>query len=149
MFSLRFAGSKFLINLRRKFRVRKIFSYTSSFSCKRFCEIYSLLILCFKLLFRKCVTYVAGRSIFNPIQDGHFRGCSRMGGGGKGLPSLKSVTHILQWWNLEVIPYLKKILKIYESRDTPLTSANISIFSPEISKFCYIKKSRYRMHFSP
>ena len=34
----------------------------------------------------------------NPIQDGLFRGCSRMGGGGgeKWPPSLKSVTHILQ-----------------------------------------------------
>ena len=33
----------------------------------------------------------------NPIQDGFFRGCSRMGGGG-GLfaPPLKSATHILQ-----------------------------------------------------
>ena len=30
----------------------------------------------------------------------------------------------------------------------PLTSAEISIFSPEISKFCYIKKCRYRLHFS-
>ena len=39
-----------------------------------------------------------------------------------------------------VIPYLKKIQKIYESRDTPLTFADISIFSPEISTFCYIKK---------
>ena len=28
MFSLRFSGSKFLINLRRQFRVRKIFSCT-------------------------------------------------------------------------------------------------------------------------
>ena len=28
MFSLRFSGSKFLINLRRQFRVRKNFSYT-------------------------------------------------------------------------------------------------------------------------
>ena len=43
-----------------------------------------------------------------------------------------------------VIPYLKKIQKIYESRDTPLCSADMSIFSPEISKFCYIKKCRYR-----
>ena len=32
--------------------------------------------------------------------------------------SLKSVTQILQWWNLAIIPYLKKIQKIYESRDT-------------------------------
>ena len=34
---------------------------------------------------------------FNPIQDGHFWGCLRMGGGGqKDPPSLKSVAHILQ-----------------------------------------------------
>ena len=35
---------------------------------------------------------------FDPIQDGLFRGCSRMarGGGQKGPPSLKSVTHIQQ-----------------------------------------------------
>ena len=36
--------------------------------------------------------------------------------------------------------------KLYESRDTPLSSADISIFLPEISKFCYIKKYRYRFH---
>ena len=37
-----------------------------------------------------------------PIQDGLFRDCLRMGeegGGAKGALSLKSVTHILQWWN--------------------------------------------------
>ena len=34
------------------------------------------------------------------IQDGLFRGCSRMGRGGKKTFSLNSVTHILQWWNL-------------------------------------------------
>ena len=33
----------------------------------------------------------------NPIQDGHFRGCLRMGGSQKApLPSLKSVIQILQ-----------------------------------------------------
>ena len=36
--------------------------------------------------------------VINPIQDGYFRGCSRMGEQ-KGPTSLKSVTHILQWWN--------------------------------------------------
>ena len=30
----------------------------------------------------------------------------------------------------------------------PLSSADISIFSPEINKFCCIKKYRYRLHFS-
>ena len=29
----------------------------------------------------------------------------------------------------------------------PLSSADINISSPEISKFCYIKKYRYRLHF--
>ena len=36
-----------------------------------------------------------------------------------------------------VIPYLKKIQKIYEHVTHPLSSADISIFSAEISKFCY------------
>ena len=45
-----------------------------------------------------------------------------------------------------VIPYLNKFQKLYESRDTHLSSADISIFLPEISKFCYIKKYRYRFH---
>ena len=39
------------------------------------------------------------------------------------------------------IPYLRKIQKQCKSRDTPI---DISIFLPEISKFCYIKKYRYR-----
>ena len=30
----------------------------------------------------------------------------------------------------------------------PLSSADMSIFSSKISKFCYIKKCRYRLHFS-
>ena len=42
------------------------------------------------------------------------------------------------------IPYLKKIQKVYQSHDKP---PDVSIFSPEISKFCYIKKYRYRSHF--
>ena len=29
----------------------------------------------------------------------------------------------------------------------PFNSADISIFSTEISKFCYIKKNRYRLNF--
>ena len=46
-----------------------------------------------------------------------------------------------------VIPYLKKIQRMHKTRDTPLISADISDFLPEISKFCYIKKCRYRLHF--
>ena len=54
MFSLRFSGSKFLINARRQFRVRKIFR------TQLFAGFEAILFL--KLLFRKCVTYVAGCS---------------------------------------------------------------------------------------
>ena len=43
-----------------------------------------------------------------------------------------------------VIPCPKKIQKIYESRDTLL---EFCFFSPEISKFFYIKKCRYRLYF--
>ena len=55
---------------------------------------------------------------FNPIQNGLFRGCSRMGEATKSPSSLKSVTHITMMTLGTVIPYLKKIQKIYESRDT-------------------------------
>ena len=46
-----------------------------------------------------------------------------------------------------VIIYQKKIQKIYESCDTALEFCGISIFSPEISKLCYIIKYMYRLHF--
>ena len=78
---------------------------------------------------------------FNPIQDGPFRGCSRMGG--KGHPSLKSVTHILQSTMMKlgtVIPYLSKTQKLYESRNTPLEFCWHQHFPQEIGEFCYIKK---------
>ena len=45
------------------------------------------------------------------IKDGPCRGCSRMREGEKGPSALTSVTHILKWWNLAVIPYLKEIQK--------------------------------------
>ena len=47
-----------------------------------------------------------------------------------------------------VIPYLEKIQKISEHVTNPSSSADISIFSPEISNFCCIKKIRYRLHFN-
>ena len=47
-----------------------------------------------------------------------------------------------------VIPYLRKIQKYINHVTHPLSSADISIFSPEISRFCYIKKHRYRLDFA-
>ena len=59
-------------------------------------------------------------SLFNPIQDGFFGGCSRMRRAKK-APSLKSITHILQWWNLTQLYLIERISKKkYESRDIPL-----------------------------
>ena len=84
------------------------------------------------------------RSVLNPIQYGLFRGCSRMGG----KPPLPKtcLTNPTMMKLGTVILYLKKFQKLYESLDTPLEFADISIFLPEISKFCYIKKYRYRFH---
>ena len=51
------------------------------------------------------------------------------GGGGKKAPLPKIYHTYPTMMKLgTVIPYLKKIQKIYESRDTPLSSADISIF---------------------
>ena len=70
------------------------------------------------------------------------------GGGGRKALSLKSVTHILQWENLAQLYLTQRRSKKYMNHVThPLSSADISIFSPEISKFCYIKKYRYRLYF--
>ena len=54
----------------------------------------------------------------NPIQDGLCRGCSRMRGGGKKCPSLKSVTHILQWWNLAQLYLSQRKSKKYMNHVT-------------------------------
>ena len=45
-----------------------------------------------------------------------------------------------------VIPYLKKIQRIYESRDTPLEFCWNQHFSPVTNKFCYVKKYSHRLH---
>ena len=87
-----------------------------------------------------------------PIQDGHFQSCWRMGDQTGPLPKICHTNPTIM--NIgTVIPYLKKIQKICKSRDiiwkhmNPLSSADISIDSLEISKFCYIKKYRHRLHF--
>ena len=59
----------------------------------------------------------------NLIQDGLFQGCSRMGGGQKiPPPPLPKICHTYPTMIKlgTVIPYLKKIQKLYESRDTSL-----------------------------
>ena len=79
----------------------------------------------------------------NSIQDGLFRGCSRMMGGPP-----QNLSHIFyndETWQSYTLP--KEGKKIYESRDTPLEFCWHQHFSPQISKFCCIKKYRYRLFF--
>ena len=63
---------------------------------------------------------------FNPIQDGIFWGCSRIGRGGAGggakRPPLPKICHTCPTMMklATFMPYQKKVKKIYESRDTPL-----------------------------
>ena len=57
----------------------------------------------------------------NPIQDGLFRGCSRMMGDLFGPPLLKICHTYSTMMKLgRVIPYPRKTQKIYKSRDTSL-----------------------------
>ena len=53
--------------------------------------------------------------ILDPIQDERFWCCSRIGQS----PFLKSVTYLTMLKHGSVIPYLKRIQKINESRGTP------------------------------
>ena len=69
--------------------------------------------------FRHIILQPAGKfnpNSFSSIQDGYFRGCSRMGKG----PSFPKIchTHPTMMKLGTVTPYLKKIQKIYKSYDT-------------------------------
>ena len=81
---------------------------------------------------------------------GFFRAAQGFGVGGGGVqkgPLPKTCHTYPTMMKLgTVIPYLKKIQKLYESRDTPLEFCWHQHFLPEINKFCYIKKYRYRFH---
>ena len=83
----------------------------------------------------------------NPIQDGLFWGCSRMGSGAKrpsppyDLPQISCSDETLHSYTLP-----KEDPKtIWITWHTPSVLL-ISAFLLEIRKFCYIKKYRYRFH---
>ena len=79
---------------------------------------------------------------------GFFGAAHGWGRGGKKPPLPKTGHTYLTMMKLgTVIPYLEKIQKNMNHVTHPLSSADISIFSPEIGKFCYTKKYRYRVHF--
>ena len=71
----------------------------------------------------------------NPIKDGHFRGCSQMGGQ-KSPHSLTSVTHILQWCRLVHLYLTQRRSNKYKNHVThPLISADISVFHRKSGNF--------------
>ena len=86
------------------------------------------------------------RAFLNPIQDVSFRGISL-----KGLEkgSLPKICHTS--WNDESLHSYtlpkEDPIKSKNHGTHPLSSADIINFSPEIGKFCYIKKYRYRLDF--
>ena len=79
----------------------------------------------------------------NPIQDGLFWSCSRMGGGQKRSPG--PLSKICQTYH--AMMKFRSFEKYVNHVTHSLSSVDISIFSLEISKFCYIKKYRYRLYF--
>ena len=83
----------------------------------------------------------------NHIQVRSFRGCSWIGVQKCPLPKICQTYPIMMKYSL-VIPYLTNIQNKYKSRDTPTKFFNISIFSPKINNFCYVKKYRYRLYFN-
>ena len=78
-----------------------------------------------------------------PYTEWSFSGFVIDGGCGAPTYSQKSVTYPTMMKLDTVIPYLKKIQKKLNHVIHRLKFADISIFLPEISKFCYIKKYRY------
>ena len=85
---------------------------------------------------------------FYPYTGWAFSGLLTDEGGQKGCPFLRSVTHILQWSNLAQLYLTKRRSKKYMNHVThPLSLLASAFFLPEISKFCYIKKCIYRLHF--
>ena len=72
----------------------------------------------------------------NPIQDGPFRGCSRIEGGPE-RPLLPKICHT---YSTIMKPGTARSKKYMNRVTHALISADMSIFLSEIRKFCYIKK---------
>ena len=90
---------------------------------------------------------IINSNCFNPIQDWAFWGCSRMWGAKRSpLPKICHTCPTMMKRD-KFVPYLKKIQKYIRHVTHIASSADISIFSPEISNFCYINKHMYRLYF--
>ena len=71
--------------------------------------------------FLKLRTHIVAFDV-NPVKDGRFWGCSRIGEWEQKAPLHRfSHTYPTMMKLGTVVPYIKKIQKIYELRDTPMT----------------------------
>ena len=74
--------------------------------------------------------------IFNSVQDRPFRGCWRMGAGGKKDPSQKYVAHFLQWWNVALLYLTQRRYKNYINNVTrPWVMLTSAFFHRESAVF--------------
>ena len=111
------------------------------FSCTFPCYYAALL----RLLVRSICSYL----YLTLFRMGFFRAAHGWGWGGKNATAHPKICHTYPTMMKlgTVIPYPKKIQKIHEPRDTPLEFFWHQHFLPKISKFCYIKKYRFRLYF--
>ena len=120
--------------------------HNTSNSCAKFHLIFR--IINFRSKFSQKLLYGGTLTLFRMGFFGTAHGWEGEGGK-KAHPPLGrlSVTLILQW-NLAQSYLTQRRSKKYMNHMTHhLSSADMSIFSPEISKFCYIKKYRYKLYF--
>ena len=115
----------------------KILGYFTFIKCTKFS--------CIKLI--HCTQTQIWYDDFNPIQDGSFW-VAHGWEGQECLPSLKPVTHILQWWHLAQL-YLtyRRSKNIWITWHNSCVLPIPSFFHRKISKFWYIKKCRNRLNF--
>ena len=88
-------------------------------------------------------------AFLNFFQDGLFWGCSRMGTDAK-RPLLPKICHTYPTMMKlgTVDSYINKIQNYLNHVTHSISFADMSIFSPEISNFCYIKKHICTFHFN-
>ena len=119
----------------QKFLGNHIWRCASLKKTSRLYIIYLLSVYSLTDIFYKCYK-IFRTAVFNPIQDGLFPGCSRMGCTYPKMMKLDKVIH-----------YLKEDPKKHVNPKHSLCSADISIFEPEISNQHYTKKYGYSLHF--
>ena len=102
---------------------------------------FTIIMAIYKVLFGKLYTIL---TLLTMIR---FFGGAHGLAGTKKAPFLKYVLQILQWWDLTQLYLTQRRSKKYINHLTHLLSSpEVNIFSSKISKFCYTKKYRYRLH---